>query len=96
MKIKVYDPFNASAKDIEPVRLELEKVSSEISDTMQRIVDMGMYKGNAKVLRDGEVSIVGVSVIGGNKEPEQVFLPQELNELITETIIAYYEKKSME
>ena len=75
MKIKVYDPFNASAKDIEPVRLELEKVSSEISDTMQRIVDMGMYKGNAKVLRDGEGSIVGVSVIGGNKEPEQVFLP---------------------
>ena len=48
------------------------------------------------VLRDGEVSIVGVSDIGGNQEPEQVLLPQELNELITETIIAYYEKKSME
>ncbi len=96
MKIKVYDPFNANVKDIEPVKLDYEKVSSKISDMMQRIADKGMYKGNAKVLRDGKVFIVGVSVTGGNKEPKQVFLPQELNELITETIIAYYEKKSME
>lgn len=96
MKIKTYDPFNVNAKDIEPVKLEFEKVSSEINDTIQKIVEKGMYEGNAKVLRNGEVSIVGVSVIAKNKEPEQVFLPQELNEMITEVVIAYYEKRSRE
>ncbi len=75
-----------------------ERVSSGINDVIQKFTDQMVSAEEARILREGKVSIVGVvvQVNERGREPEQVMLPHEATEVLQNALAEYYEKKSRE